>query len=263
MSKLLEYLDFAKTIARDAQNVILPIYEQDFDVELKDDHSPVTDADRAAEKRMRARIAERYPEHAVLGEEFGWSGPQGATTRWIVDPVDGTLSLTRRVPLFGTLVAVTENDKPVVGVANFPVLGQIASAAHGHGAWFDGQQMSASNCDSLDKALLCTTGLHATEFDDGTSTDGMGSLLKRVGQFRGWGDCFGHVMVAAGRADAMVDTVMKPWDNAALLPILWESGAKASTVDGREEDLVNGGSLVSASPAIHADVIAALHRATP
>lgn len=255
-NEMADWLACARDLAKEAEDVILPIYASDFDVELKEDRSPVTAADREAEKRIRARLAERYPDHAVLGEELGASGPSDARVRWIIDPIDGTVSLTRRVPLFGTLIAVLEDDEPVVGVAHFPGLGSTAWASRGQGAFLDGTRIHASACDRLEDALVCATGFHQSDLDGSAQPLGQWApLLRAAGSFRGWCDCYGHVLVAAGRADAMVDFVMKPWDNAALVPILREAGATVSTLSGETTDLVNGGSLVSAAPGIHAAVI--------
>lgn len=252
----LEWLEFGKQLARDAAKLILQIYATEFEVELKDDRSPVTEADREAERFIRAQIAQRYPEHAVLGEELGRSGPELADIQWVIDPIDGTLSLTRRVPLFGTLIAVVEGGEPVVGIAHFPALNQTAYAARGHGAYLDGQEIQVSDCARIDEALVCGTGFHFSDLDGSeTPRAHWTRLLKTAGNFRGWGDCYGHIMVASGRADAMVDSEMKPWDNAALVPILREAGAVVSTLNGQTEDLVNGSSLVSATPKIHADVV--------
>ncbi len=251
-----EWLECARTLAKEAEEVILPIYASDFEVEFKDDRSPVTDADREAEKRIRARLAELYPDHAVLGEELGVSGPPDARVRWLIDPIDGTVSLTRRVPLFGTLIAVVENDEPVVGVAHFPALGSTAWACKGGGAYLDGARIHVSDCDRLEDALVCATGFHESDLDGSEAPLGhWTSLLRAAGNFRGWCDCYGHVLVAAGRADAMVDFVMQPWDNAALIPILREAGATVTTLDGKSDDLINGGSLVSAAPGIHRAVL--------
>lgn len=243
-----ELVRFALEIAREAEKEILPVFARDFDVEMKADHSPVTEADRAAEKRLRAMIEARYPEHAVLGEEFGESGRQGSSHRWILDPIDGTVSFTCRVPLFGTLVALEVEGETVLGVAHFPGLGQSAWGSKGGGAFLDGKPIQVRRCERLADALLCTTGFHMTELGgvgEGEARYSVAPLLRKVRQFRGWGDCYGHVLVASGRADAMVDPAMKPWDNAALLPILREAGASVFSIEGREDDLVNAGSLVS------------------
>ncbi|MEM6730288.1 MAG: inositol monophosphatase family protein [Myxococcota bacterium] len=259
MSERQRWLNSALSLARDAAQVILPIYESDFRVELKDDRSPVTAADREAERFIRERLSAEYPDHAVLGEELGESGPEQARIRWIIDPIDGTLSLTRRVPLFGTLIAVVEDGEPVVGVAHFPALNSTAHAASGDGAFLDDAPIRVSDTQQLGDALVCATGFHGSELDGAQSSEPEVArwtpLLKAAGNFRGWCDCYGHVLVAAGRADAMVDVVMKPWDNAALIPILREAGAAVSTLAGETDDLVNGGSLVSATPAIHSAVL--------
>lgn len=256
----LEFLQFARDLVAQAAEVILPIYEREFKVEYKNDQSPVTEADRAAERLIRAKIEERYPDHSILGEEYGESGKAGARVRWVIDPIDGTLSLTRRVPLFGSLIGVLEDGSPTVGVVHFPALGETAYAARGEGAYVNDRRAKASDCSVLSEALLCATGFHHSDLEDSDNRDSvpMGALLRAAGSFRGWGDCYGHILVASGRADVMVDTVMKPWDNAALVPILREAGAAVSAIDGRDDSIVDSGSLVSCAPGLHAQVLAHL-----
>ncbi len=260
MSELDDYLAFARKLAEEAEREILPVFHGDFEVEFKKDRSPVTEADRAAERRIRALIEKKYPGHAVLGEEYGLTGDEGSSHRWVVDPIDGTVSFTCRVPLFGTLVSLLVDGDPVVGVAHFPALGQTAWAARGTGAFLDGKPVRARPCERLGDALLCATGTHFSDLGGGgePARVQLASLLPKVRQFRGWGDCYGHVLVASGRADAMIDTAMKPWDNAALVPILREAGAAVFGVDGREDDLVQVDSLVSCAPGLRLELLAAL-----
>ena len=196
----------------------------------------------------------------MLGEEYGLTGKDSASHRWVIDPIDGTVSFTCRVPLFGTLVALLIDGDPVVGVAHFPALGQSAWAARGSGAFLDGKPARARECSRLGDALLCATGTHFTDMSSGDEPARveLASLLPRLRQFRGWGDCYGHVLVASGRADAMIDPAMNAWDNAALIPILLEAGAAVFGVDGRTDDLVEMGSLVSCAPGIERELLGAL-----
>lgn len=260
MTEFDEYLGFARELAREAEQEILPVFQRDFEVELKQDRSPVTEADRAAERRIRGLIEKRYPDHGVLGEEYGLTGDEGSSHRWVIDPIDGTVSFTCRVPLFGTLIALLVDGEPTVGVANFPALGKCAWAARGGGAFFDGKAVRVRDCAKLSDALVCATGTHFTELSSGDEPVRvrLGSLLPKVGQFRGWGDCYGHILVASGRADAMIDTAMNPWDNAALVPILREAGASVFGVTGERDDLVNVDSLVSCSPGLTDELLSAL-----
>lgn len=254
---------FARRLAVEAEAVILPYYHGHFSVELKGDASPVTEADRAAERRIRSLIAEAYPDHAVLGEEYGESGPHKSSHRWVIDPIDGTVSFTCRVPLFGTLIALEVEGEPVVGVAHFPALAETYWGVRGEGAFRGGTPIRARRCERLSDAVLCATGFHSSDLS-GTGEPPLVSwppLLRAVKLFRGWGDCYGHALVASGRADAMIDVVMRPWDNAALIPILEEAGASVSSIEGRTDDLVRAGSLVSCAPGLQAELLEVLSSA--
>lgn len=257
-SDLEELMDFSRRVAAEAGQVVMDVYSRGLEVDYKSDRTPVTEADRRAEQHLRQRIEQQYPQHAVEGEELGVSGPEKARYRWVLDPVDGTESLVRGVPLFGTLVGLLHDGEPVLGVARFPALGQTAWGARGLGAFLNDTQLHASSCARLGDALLCMTGMHFTELA-GTETNAVHAhvtpLLNSVHRFRGWSDCFGHILVASGRAEIMLDPVVAPWDVAALVPILTESGAVASTLAGHTSGLLHGGSLLSAAPGVHAQAL--------
>lgn len=249
---LQELLRFALELADLAQAQILPHYQR-CGTELKADGSEVTAADRAAEQAMRAAIAQRYPMHAVLGEEFG--GERDAPAQWIVDPLDGTL------------IAYAEHGEPLVGVIHFPVLGETVYAARGSGCWFrrsDGatDQVRVGTAAAIEDAAISASGVHATDVlpaADGT-THALTPLLRRARKFRFCGDCLQHALVCRGSLHVAIDTIMRPWDIAALVPCIEEAGGVASALDGRREGLVHAGSLVaSCSPALHAAVLDVLN----
>jgi len=247
-----EYLAFALQVALDAGRVVMDHYQTGVAVELKADQSPVTMADRGAEQRIRSAIATRYPDHAVVGEEYGADGRPSAF-RWIVDPIDGTKSFIRGVPLFGVLVALEIDGRPEVGVCHMPALNETVAAATGLGCTWNGRTARVSQVNRLDEATLL--------FSDGRMLAGRldckwPDLSASVGLLRSWGDCYGHCLVATGRADIMIDPVMNPWDCAALLPIVSEAGG--SFTDWAGEARIDGGDAVSTNTRLHEAVLAHL-----
>jgi len=220
-------LNLARAAALDAGRLILGYYQSaTLTVDRKRDSSPVTIADREAEELLRKGISREFPDDAVLGEEFGESaGTSGY--RWILDPLDGTKSFIHGVPLFGTLIGVEFENQCVVGVCHFPALNETAWGAKGLGAWWQpagGEPRPArvSAVSSLSEALFCFTTVQG--FARIGRQDAFDALISGCRLARGWGDCYGHVLVATGRAEVMVDPLMNVWDAAALIPIIEEAG---------------------------------------
>jgi len=211
--------------------------------ERKPDRTFVTAADRKAEERLRALIEAAYPDDGIVGEEFGEKRSASGST-WIIDPLDGTASFIHGVPLFGVLIGLETKGEVVLGVANFPALGDLVSAAKGMGCFWNGRRASVSVVDDLKEALLL--------FTDGASFEPQGRegafrrLLAATKMRRSWGDCYGHILVATGRAEVMLDPEMSVWDCAALLPIVQEAGgtftdwAGRPTIRGRNAISTNG-----------------------
>lgn len=245
-------LEFALDLARTAEAEILPRF-RDTAVTHKPDGTEVTEADREAERRMRAELSERYPDHAVLGEEFGATGPDDARFRWVLDPVDGTAGFTIGVPLFGTLVALLEHGTPIIGVIHFPAIEETVFAAEGQGCWFEAGeqaplQVEVDPVETLERATISTTALHSSDVmaNDDEVPYRLSELVPRAGKFRFVTDCLQHALVARGRIHAAVDTIMHPWDIAALVPCVQEAGGVALPLDADVGDIVFGGSLVTA-----------------
>ncbi len=217
-----ELVDFAVDAAWIAGRITLEYFQTPLAHEKKADASPVTIADRRAETALRELISARYPAHAVLGEEFGRSGPDDARYRWILDPIDGTLSFISGVPIYGVMVAVECAGEPVAGVVNLPALGELVAAGKGEGCYWNGRRASVSSTRRLADALVVCTDV------TGMEKYGRGAGYARVRDAsrmqRTWGDCYGHILVATGRADVMLDPIMNIWDTAALRPILEEAG---------------------------------------
>lgn len=253
-------LDFAVAIAREAGAATLPFFYADsIEVETKADLSPVTAADRASERVMRERIGAAHPRDSILGEEFGLE--EGTTGRtWILDPIDGTVGFARRVPVYGVLVGVEEEGEAVAGVAHFPALGETVFAGSGLGAsWIrreggGAREARVSDVSRLADCCFCFTSRNGfKKARIGTAFDRLCDATKL---HRGWHDCYGHMLVATGRADLMIDVRMAVWDNAALKPIVEEAGGRFTTLSG--ESTIRGGSAVSSNGRVHEETLALL-----
>jgi histidinol-phosphatase len=219
--ELRELLEFAVLLARGAGDITLKYFRRQPETSTKSDGSYVTIADREAEAYLRRRIAERFPDDGILGEEEGEADGRSGR-RWIVDPIDGTFAFVHGVPFYGVLIALEIEREMNVGVINIPVLGEIVSAAKGCGCFLNGEPARVSTTAKLEDALLLSTDFRAaTHYGFGPATESLQSHAKTS---RTWGDCYGYVLVATGRADVMLDPVMNLWDCAALLPIVEEAG---------------------------------------
>jgi histidinol phosphatase-like enzyme (inositol monophosphatase family) len=249
-------LEFALQVARRASEFILSYWRStELTVEHKTDLSPVTIADRGAEQLIREAVQRQFPDDAVLGEEFGETAGRSGF-RWILDPVDGTKSFVAGVPLFGTLIGVEQQGDPVIGVCRLPALDEVVWARRGGGAWLQRgvqppQRARVSNVERLADALFCFTS--AGGWDAAGRFEAFAEFCRRCRLTRGWGDCYGHILVATGRADLAIDPVMNLWDAAALLPILEEAGGCFSDLSGRAT--VAGGSGVSTNRALQPAIL--------
>ena len=248
--ELQEALDFAVTIAREAGEITLEYFRSSFAVETKHDGSEVTIADRETEAHLRRRISERFPEDGILGEEEKeHAGSSGR--RWIIDPIDGTYSFVHRVPMFGVLVALVVADDPVVGVVNLPATQELVSAARGLGCFWNGKTARVSETASLSEALMLSTDFGVCErYGFGPAAERLQSQARAR---RTWGDCYGYILVATGRADVMLDPVMNVWDCAPLLPILEEAGGTFTDWDGQRT--IEGGNAIATNGKLFDEVM--------
>jgi histidinol phosphatase-like enzyme (inositol monophosphatase family) len=228
-------LDLARRIAIEAGKLTLDHFQaQNLAVEWKQDHSPVTAADRGAEQFLRDQIAAAFPSDAILGEEFSdRAGNSG--WRWILDPIDGTKSFIRGVPLYGTMVGLEHERECVAGVVYIPALDECIYAARGEGAWYSAKGSApvparVSTTTELGQALLCASD---TRVDDAAKREAYTKLQSVVGVSRTWGDCYGYLLVATGRAEIMLDPIMNVWDAAAIAPIVTEAGGTFTDWKGR------------------------------
>ena len=215
----------------------------------KRDRSPVTAADRGAEELLRNRLRATFAGDGVLGEEFG-EIPSENGFRWILDPVDGTKAFVHGVPLFGTLIGLEKEGRMVAGICRLPAAGAVVYAAEGGGAWWqvgshEPRAARVSETDDWDEAVACFTELDGYERIG--RLDVLDALRSQASMVRGWGDCYGHLLVAAGRADVRVDPLMNPGDIAALIPILREAGGSCTGWNGAIGIDVGNGVSVNAA----------------
>lgn len=219
---LSSYLDFATQTAYLAGRLTLGYYQAEVAVDYKADDSPVTIADRKAEELIRRRIEKAYPQHAIVGEEFGLKESQGASHRWIIDPIDGTKSFMRGVPLFGVLLGLEIEGQVEVGAAYFPALDEMIAAATGLGCWWNGRAARVSALTDLKRAYFSTTSVKA--FEKHGRMQAFNRLMRSCYYQTGWSDAYGYMLVATGRVEIMLDPVMNVWDCGPFPPILGEAG---------------------------------------
>jgi histidinol-phosphatase len=220
-------------------------------VEIKADNTPVTCADRESEQIIRERITRSFPDHTILGEE-GALKEGDPDYRWIIDPIDGTKTFVSGVPLYGVLIGVEVRSRPAVGAVYMPALDEMVSAATGLGCWWNGRPARVSPVTRLAEAAVMVTDIGSAL----ARSEGYGRLVPATKLQRTWGDCYGYLLVATGRAEAMIDTAVNPWDCAPILPILEEAGGRFTTWAG--EATIWGKDGVGTNAALHEQVLAFL-----
>jgi histidinol-phosphatase len=214
-------LEAAAEVARVAGDTALRYFRTALTVESKRDGTPVTVADRAAELAARDWLHARFPDDGILGEELGEERP-GARRRWVLDPIDGTKTFVRGVPLWGSLVALHEGETVLACAIYCPAVAELVAAAPGAGCWWNGGRCAVSTVGDLAAATILTTDDRFAGSPSRAAS--WHHLAARVAVSRTWGDCYGYLLVATGRAELMTDPVLSPWDAAALLPVITEAG---------------------------------------
>lgn len=245
------YKDFISEISVPCGALIRRYWDDhQLDCELKSDQTPVTEGDRQAESFLREQIAEQFPEHGIIGEEFPDLRPN-AELVWILDPIDGTKSFISHVPLFGTLIGLLHHGKPILGAIHQPILGELMIGDH-HTTTLNGQLTRVRSCEDWEDATVLMT--------DPTlllqPNPGLSQALSRCRLVRSWGDCYGYLLLASGRADLMLDPVLSPWDLLPLIPII--RGAGGVITDWQGGDPTTGQSAIAGSPTLQAKALEAL-----
>ena len=239
MTNLLRsYLDFAVETAYQAGRLTLGYYQTGLQPDFKEDDTPVTAADRKAEELIRKRIKDKFPDHAILGEEFGLSENEGTSHRWYIDPIDGTKSFLRGLPLYSVLIGLEIEGIVEVGAAYFPAMDEMIAAASGEGCWWNGRRAAVSDVKSLAQSVVVFSDVGSfAKYQRSEAWE----RIKETTCFRsGLGDAYGHMLVATGRAELMLDPIMSVWDCAPFPPILKEAGGYFgnwqgnSTIHGKE-----------------------------
>lgn len=232
--------------------VAMEVFRRPFEVRTKPDASPVTEADLRIEALVADSLRRRFPEDALLGEEGGLQGPPSARRRWIVDPIDGTKNFAAGIPVWATLLALTVDGRTVLGVVGAPAIDERYEGVAGHGARFNGRPIRVTSETRLDRALMSTAGIGA--WLGGPHERAFLSLAAEADRVRGFGDFWGHMLVARGAAGMMLETALRVWDYAPLEVIVEEAGGRMTQIDGAP--LADGGSALSAPPALHALAVA-------
>ena len=245
-------LAFAHELADLAGEIGLGFFRGSFEVGIKPDRTPVTEADLSIEAAIRAAVKERFPGDGILGEEGGLEGK--GRRRWIVDPIDGTKNFADGVQIWSNLIALAVDDEPVVGVVNLPALGERYEARTGGGARLNGEEIGVSRADRIPRAFVVFAGME--DWLSGDYAAGVQALVSDARRNRGFGDAWGHCLVARGSADVMVELELATWDFAALKVLLVEAGGRITRFDG--SPLMHGGTVLSTNGVLHDEVVARL-----
>lgn len=222
-------MEFAVDAAWQAGRITQRYFQTGVEAEWKEDESPVTVADREAETKLRQLIARHFPEDGIVGEEYGVAAGRSGY-RWFIDPIDGTKSFVQGVPLYGVLLAREGAEGVDMGCVYMPALDEMVWAGRGEGCWWNGRRARVSTVERLEDACICFTSWRSFAENDRAAV--WNTLAGAVRLQRGWGDCYGHILVATGRAEASFDPIMNPWDCGPLLPILEEAGGTFTDWDG-------------------------------
>ena len=255
MVELERFLALAIDLADAAGAVIRPYFRQPLVVDDKPDLSPVTIADRAAEAAMRHLIAERFPAHGIIGEEFGREREEAEFT-WVLDPIDGTKSFISGVPLFGTLIALAHRGRPILGIIDQPISRERWIGASGHPTTLNGAPIRCRPCPSLAAATIFATSPDMFKGEDGAAFARLGTAAKLV---RYGADCYAYGLVALGSIDLVVEASLKPYDFSAMAPIVEGAGGIATDWRGAPLSLASDGRvLVAGDPRAHQQALALL-----
>ena len=239
------FLPVALEAAEAARQLILSYYNGEFEVEIKDDQTPVTVADRGAEKVIRSLINKAFPEHGIFGEEFG-SDNKNNDFLWLIDPIDGTKSFVKRYGMFSTQIALMHRGSLILGVSCAPAMNELVWATRGGGAFNADGKLQISNITEINKASISTGNIQTLAA--GERWAALGRILAQCNRTRGYGDYYHYHRLAAGQLDAVIESDVNILDIAALCVIVTEAGGKFTDIDGQAVDLDTTSVLASTKP---------------
>jgi histidinol-phosphatase len=253
------WLAFALACCDAADELALRHFRRDMVISTKPDRTFVTEADQAIERLLRARVAAAYPDHGLVGEEYGTEAGQ-ASVRWYIDPIDGTHNFMRGVPLFGTLLAVERDGEMVVGVMSAPAIGERWYARRGAGSWAIGsvgpgagvaRRIGVSRVVAIaDSQLLYSSPL---DIEASGEAPGFDVLIRAAWRDRGFGDFWGYALVAEGAAEAMIEVGPNSWDLAAPMIVVEEAGGRLTDLHG--ERTIHGGTALATNGTLHDEIV--------
>lgn len=247
-----QFLKVALDAAKNAEEILLSYYNADtLDVTLKPDETPVTRADTEAEKAIRETIKQSFPDHGFLGEEYGIEKGDSPYV-WIIDPIDATKNYIRKIPVFGTQIALMEGEELILGVSNAPLLDELLYAEVGKGAFLNGNQIKVSDVSQSSDAMICHGGLKW--FVEKGTFRGVYNLINDVARSRGFGDFYSYHLVASGRADVVIEAAISIWDIAAITVIVREAGGSVTDIKGKEITTETD-SLIATNGILHRTVL--------
>ena len=246
------FATFTGSLADLTRPVIDRFFRQPLSIESKGDGSPVTVADRTVEEMLRTAIRERFPDHGLLGEEYGVEELDRRHV-WVIDPIDGTKSFVTGLPLFGTLIALLEDRRPVIGAIEIQPLRERWLGIAGRGTTLNSQPCRTSGCTRIEDAVLYAT---TPDVFQGTDRDSFERASARVRLRRFGGDCYAYGLVASGFADAVVETGLQPYDYLALIPVIEGAGGVITDWEGRPPSIDSDGRIVAtATPELHRAIL--------
>ena len=246
-----QFLTVALEAAKNAEEIITSYYTGDIKVELKADETPVTPADRGAERAIRETIKQAFPDHGFLGEEYGTE--EGTSPyMWIIDPIDATKNYIRKIPIFGTQIALMKGEELILGVSNAPLLNELLYAEAGDGAFLNDEPIQVSNVTQPEAAMVCHGGLKW--FTEKGTFPGIYNLINDAARTRGFGDFYMYHLVASARTDAVIEAAISIWDIAAITVIVREAGGKVTDIQGQPVTKETA-SLVATNGILHSTVL--------
>ena len=240
--------------ARAAGEIAMKYYRGSFEVTIKADQTPVTQADREAEQAIRGILARATPGAGFLGEEFGEEG--STSYRWIIDPIDGTKNFVRHIPIWAVLIALEEEGQVTTGVVHNPVTGELFWARKGEGAWANGERLRVSTCAAMKDAMLMHSSLNLIRTLG--YWDGFVRLVDETSRQRGFGDYYGYCLVAAGKGELYAEADLKPWDAAPMKILIEEAGGRLTDFEGKPD--IYTGTVLATNGLLHDEALRLLRR---